>query len=85
MVRYREFLYPDSGTSNTGTTGFATVAFPLELNCAIELAVEKMGDEQGELTLWRSGDYQGFFFVRYNGVLNKVSPSDIAFVKVEGK
>lgn len=58
---------------------------PLELNYAIELAVERMVDEQGELTLGRSVEYKGFFFVRYNGVLNKVSPTDITFVKVEGK
>jgi len=58
---------------------------PLELNYAIELAVEKMVDETGELTLGHSVEYAGFFFVRHNGVLHKLSPSDITYVKVEGK
>lgn len=58
---------------------------PLELSYSIELAIEKTSDDVGQLALGGSVEYNGFFFVKQNGMLNKISPSEIAYVKVEGK
>lgn len=58
---------------------------PLELDYAIELAIENFYDAEGELDEGRSALVKDFFYVKHNKALVKLATSAISHVKVSGR